>query len=368
MDSGRTSKNKSGQAPVLHRIHAAWAATCLIIPAMLLTPGISVAAEDDSAKVAVIEDGYIEKMDDYLSLKLRVESATRGIDLDTDGDDYRIRPNSRSGSRISLHYRFISLSYGYYPRFIPGNNDDEFKGETEGRSYSLRLESGHWVQSLAYSRVDGFYLENTSDYVPGWEEDSDSYILFPDLLYKEFKGFTAYKLNRHFSFKALSSQTERQLKSAGSLMPFVLYNYYIIDDRTALTGENSSQKSTNLELLFSLSYFYTLVLSERFYVSAGLAPGAGMLYSDILTRTPEGDYSSSTDEPIYRLEAAGAIGYSSRRFFAGGQVVASWERYEQEGTTAVVVSDRLTYQVFIGYRFDAPGFLTGLTDRAKDPF
>jgi len=337
--------------------------------AALAAPAVPARSQgSDSTSAAIVEDGYIEKMDNYLSLKLQLDSDIREIDLDTDGLDYNIKPNSRRGSRLSLHYRFISLSYGYFPRFIPGNNDDDLKGETEGKSYSLRLEFGHWVQSLSYARVDGFYLENTSDYVPGWAEGSDSYILFPDLLYKEYKGFTAYKLNRHFSFKALSSQTERQLRSAGSLMPFVLYNYYIIDDRSALTGENSSQKSKNLELMLSLGYFHTFVLSERFYFSAGLAPGAGMLFTDLLTRLPEGDYRNKSDQFVYRLEAAGAIGYSSRRFFAGGQVIASWERYGQEGTTAVVVTDRVTYQVFIGYRFDAPGFLSESTDRVTGKF
>jgi hypothetical protein len=331
----------------------------------MLAAGVAASADQAEPPVTEVgEGGYIEKMDPYLAVKLRFDSDARGFELKTSGVDYDIRPNASIASRIGVLYRFVSFYVGFFPDFMPGNNDDELKGSTEARSYELTLSFGHWVQDLSYARVEGFHLDNTSDYVPGWVEGEDPYIEFPELVYTEYHGVTGYKMNPRFSLKALSSQTERQLKSAGALMPALTYNYYTIDNQVELTGENSSQKSTNLELLLSLAYFYTLVLGRNFYFSGGLAPGAGIIFTDLLTRLPSGDYTNSYDNPIYRLEADAALGYNSRRVFAGAQVKAAWERYDQEGNSAVVTKSRLTYQIFAGYRFNAPGFLNRMADRA----
>ena len=171
------------------------------------------------------EEAYIEEMDAYLALKLKFDSDARSFEVTSTGDDYDIRPNASIASRIGVHYRFISLSIGFFPDFIPGNNDDDLKGTTEARSYELNLSFTHWVQNLSYARDEGFHLDNTADYESGWVEGEDPYIQLPDLVYTGFHGYTAYKLNPRFSFKAVSSQTERQRQSAGSFMP-VLYSDY----------------------------------------------------------------------------------------------------------------------------------------------
>jgi hypothetical protein len=177
---------------------------------------------------------------------------------------------------------------------------------------------------------------------------------------------TAYKFNKNFSFNSLSVQTERQIKSAGTLMPWLMYNYYIVDDKTPLTGQNSSQKSNNFEALLSLSYFYTFVFKENFYVSAGAAAGAGMIFTKLFTRYPTEEVITQSNNAISRFEGAGALGYNGIRFFAGGQVIGSRESYGTKGTSAVTVHDRLIWQVFTGYRFNAPKFLKSAADKTAE--
>jgi hypothetical protein len=340
----------------------------LTVVLLLVTPNSARSGDSDSTSVRLAEGGYIELMDEYLAVTLRLTGDTRDFKVTSAGDDYDIRLNAETASRLAVSYRFITIAYGFFPGFIPGNSDDALKGDSEASSYSLNLNFTHWVQSLSYTRARGFYLHNTSDYVPEWTEGEDSYIQFPDLVYTGFDGFTAYKFNSRFSFKALSTQTERQRKSAGTAMPFIFYNYYVIDNRVALTGQNSSQKSNNLELMISLGYFYTVVLSESFYISGGLAPGAGIIFTKLLTRLPGDQITEKHQHPIYRLELQGALGYNARRVFAGAQLVASWEQFNQDGPSSVITRDNLTFQVFAGYRFDTPGFLARLVDRITGIF
>ena len=63
------------------------------------------------------------------------------------------------------------------------------------------------------------------------------------------------------------------------------------------------------------------------------------------------------------MEAHGALGYNSRRFFAGAQIIWSWAGYDQNGTSSVVLNKRMTFQIFAGYRFNAPDALNRFADK-----
>ena len=333
-----------------------------------IAPRIADADNPASDETTLVEDGSIEIINNFLAVKLRLNSDAREFDVRSPGADFDIQPNASVTARIAVSYRFLSLSYGYIPGFLPGNGDEDLKGSTKARSYSLEMNLRHWIQSLSYDKVDGFHLGNTGAFVPGWVEGTDPYIQFPELEYTGFQGFTAYKFNPRFSFKALRTHTERQRKSAGSLVAGASYHYYIVDNKVELTAENSSQKTNNFEAMLSLGYSHTLVSDKNFYVSAGLFPAAGMIYTTLLTRQFGTEFTDKHRHPIYRLEAHGALGYSSRRFFIGTQVIASWARYSQAGPSNVIVNKRLAYQFFTGYRFDAPGILARLMDSVAAAF
>ncbi len=320
----------------------------------------------DTTEVSKPLSNYIERMSNYLSVKLNVNNNINGFEVRgaTKAD---ILPNDNKSLKLSVNYRWFSFSYSYTPKFFPGNDDSDLKGKTKATAYNFSLTFNHWIQSFNYEKVQGYYLGNTQDVDPSWEEGKDPYIQFPELVYQSFRGHTAYKFNKNYSFNAISVQTERQIKSAGTFMPVLSYNYYIIDDKVELTGTNSSQKSNNFEALITAAYFYTFVFRENFYVSAGAGAGGGILFTKLLTRTPSGNLTTNSNHPIWRLESGAGAGYNGKRFFAGGQLTGSRESYDQKGnTTTVVVNDRLFFQIFTGYRFNAPKFLKSSLDKAEE--
>lgn len=138
------------------------------------------------------------------------------------------------------------------------------------------------------------------------------------------------------------------------------YRFYKVDDRTILNGTKRGQKSHNLELILSPGYAYTFVLNKNFYLSGGASPGAGLVHTDLTTRFPSGDVKTKDDSIIYIVEAFSAIGYDNGRFFTGAQILGSWSRRSQAEGTSTIFDDRLTYEVFIGYRFNAPTALKNL--------
>ncbi|MCB0795049.1 MAG: DUF4421 family protein [Flavobacteriales bacterium] len=310
-------------------------------------------------------------MDNYLGFRNALNNGLRTFSVDTRFDDYRIKQNGELANSLSMHYRFLTFSYTFVPKFIPGNVDDERKGNSSSSLFHMDLIFSRLVQELSYDRTRGFYLVNTDEYVPDWDPDQDAFIRFPDLVVQEVKGFTGYKFDRRLSLQALASQTQVQLRSAGSFFPGLNYRYYKIEDRTPLTGNNSTQTSDNIEVLLVPGYVHTFVFAKRCYASIAAFFGGGVIHTDLLTRQPTGDLRTRSSNVMGRGEVRSALGYNREHFFAGGRIRWSDQWFDQDGQNAVIQHEQLVFEVFLGFRIKAPGFMRSSVDmieRKRDEF
>ncbi|SHL38376.1 protein of unknown function [Chitinophaga jiangningensis] len=334
---------------------------------LLLTMCTLVAFSQEPHAVKHLRDSTpnIAKMDEWLTVKLSQSTDVEKLAVITPTTEIRLSPNAASVTRLGVSYRFLSASYSYIPRFIPGNNDDAEKGKTKGGSFSAGISLPHWMQELSYSRVKGYYLENTSDFNPDWTPGKP-YIQFPDLVFTQFEGMTAYKFNADFSANAILTQSERQLKSAGSFVPRLLYRYYINNDKSTPTPGGFTQKGKNLELLIGAGYYYNFIIRERFYAALGLAPGAGYIFSWITTRAGDGTTAYGSQQNfIFRLDGLVSIGYNGPRLFAGAYTRIIESAFRQERSQVITEDDRVMFQVVLGYRFKAPRLLKAGVDKLE---
>lgn len=314
------------------------------------------AQNNDSSSVK--ENGWIEQTNKSLSVKLAITNHVETFSVNTDYDDYVLYPNTAVISKLSVNYRMFSFSYTYTPRFFKVNNDDEIRGKTRNFGIGFGFNIHRLFNELSYDRTKGYYLQNTKDFNTGWRP-GDPYIKFPDLVVSNFQGIAGYKFNNKFSQIALNTQTERQLKGAGSFIPKLYYRYYIINDKSASA---TTQKSNNIQVILGAGYHYTFVLKEQFYISAGLTPGFGYIFTRLLIRNPTGNGIYNSTVPFFHWDGRIGGGYNGRLFFAGALVTASALRYRQQNTTAINTDERLFYQIFAGYRFTAPRFLKRVYD------
>jgi len=316
--------------------------------------------EKDSIKSSI--DSYILKYDTVVSIRLSANSEYDYFEVNGDDFYYDIRPNISLSNKLTFSYRFISFNIGFVPKFIPGNNDNELQGETKTYSLGLNINSQHLIQNLQYAEINGFYLHNTSDYITGWDEGEDPYIQFPELGVKIIRGATGYKFNPYFSMTAFNGQTEKQLRSCGSLITILNYDWFNIDNKSSDPTQSSSQRSNNFALTGSIGYMYTFVLQSKFYASLGVLPGVGFQHTNLLTRTPDGNDETKYTDPVFRMAEKGAIGYNSDHFFTGAEISLSQAWHKQNKTTVQTRAMRTYFQVFLGYRFNAPRFLKKETD------
>ncbi len=297
---------------------------------------------------------YYKSVLDYINIKFDLESNNERFEIKGGDFDYDIRPNVSTISRVSVNYSFISFSLSYLPKFFPGNNDNDLKGKTKGSSFGLNLNFKHWVQELKYGKVTGFYLENSPDYVTPWIEGTTPFIQFPELKVTSVRGATSYKFNSNFSLKAISTQTEIQVKSTGSFIPGLIYSYFIIDNKSSASNQSSSQRSNNYEILANFGYYHTFVLNKSWYIALGVSPSIGYNYTDLLTRLPDDYIHTNSCTAIYRINGKSGLGFNSERFFGGFEIVAYRSNKEDNNTTINQITTYNALQFFVGYRFKAP--------------
>ncbi|SEW44505.1 DUF4421 family protein [Chitinophaga arvensicola] len=303
---------------------------------------------------------WVEKMDKQATVRFTESSDVEKLSVLTGTNNIYLSPNVASVSQLSFSYRFVTANINFAPHFIGGNNDDDIKGKTTSHGIGFNLNFDHWQQELSYTRVRGFYLENTKDYMPSWTEGMP-YLQFPQLVYTNYRGVTAYSFNRKFSVNAVVSQTERQLKSAGSFIPLLSYRYYITDDRSPVIS--STQKSGNLEILLGAGYQYTLVY-KQIYLSLGVTPSYGYIFTTLTTRSNTGNNTvAHNNTPAVRLDARLGLGYNGRRFYAGAYTAGFGTASQQKNTTVINENSRAIIKAFVGYRFKAPAFLTKKFDQ-----
>lgn len=334
-----------------------------LIVVFLLICWLNINAQKQDSVRFKVEDGWIEKMGNKIATDISINNSYEIFEVKTPSNKFILYPNTPTNLRLKLNYRFISFAFQFAPDFIPGNGDEDLKGKTKSFGMGMSLIFKHWFIGLEYSKVKGFYLKNSADHI-SWKK-GDPYIQFPDLNYKGFALESGYFNNSKFSFRSLTSQTERQLKNAGSFIPVFNLRYFIIDDKSSGTN---TQKTNNIEGSIGLGYAYTFVVKEKFYLSLGLLGSIGYLNTKLTTRQPSGNEITNQDNFIFRWDGKTGIGYNGNRFYTGIYAIASGTRYKQESTTAINHETRILYHLFIGMRIYSPAYIERQVTKIEKKF
>jgi len=138
-----------------------------------------------------------------------------------------LSPNIGLRYALGFNYRFASIRLGIRPGLSEESKKD--KGKSDIFTIKVKLLFDKWSHRLEYNYVKGFYVKNTDDFLIN-SFDINYQIQFPNMKTSIFTGTSAFKFNDNYSVRATESQTEIQIKSAGSLMPSIDYWFYKISD------------------------------------------------------------------------------------------------------------------------------------------
>lgn len=319
----------------------------------------TLAQSSDTVRIFA-EDGWIEKMSKYIAFDVSFNNSYETFKIKDSSKEIILYPNIATNLSLTVNYRFISFAYQYAPDFLPNNGDEDVKGKTKSFRLGTSFIFSHWFTELSYSKVKGYYLENTDEFIT-WV-NGDPYIQFPDLHYKGFSTVVGYNSNSRFSLKSVTSQTERQLKSAGSFEPVIKLNYYTLNDKSSQTTGGTTQKSNNLECNIGAGYVYTFVIRQNFFTSLGATANIGYLNTVLTTRFPTGDVQTYQDNLIIRVDGILGLGYNGRKIYSGLYTSFSESEYNQENSSVRNYDTRFFYHIFLGIRLNSPDRLQKLMD------
>jgi len=303
---------------------------------IFFTGFLSCLAQEDSTRVR-----YFKPFDDNITTRLSINSSSNSFVLTDVANkmEYNIVPNDRERIDFGISYRSIAFSFGFAPDFLATNKDN-----SNSKLYNLNFRAFHkqWTQSFDLYSQRGFYLEANNQQIP-----------LPEMKTFKIGGQTSYILNKNFSFRAISAQSEWQQKSAGSLVP-TLSLYYT---KLRFKIEDFDETVHMYTAALSPAYYYNFVIRKNFFVSLGVLPGFGVEYAD------------SDTSALYQMEISAALGYNSDTFFAG---INSNAKYFSSNTGSDVQwGDTVSRgEIYVGYRFKPPKKLTEKTENInrKLPF
>jgi len=305
------------------------------IPAILFA-AVPVFAQDST---------YVRNIEDKLSVQVFALNTSNDFVFDyvDDGLQVNLIPNQKTTINIGVQYDIIAFSFGFAPAIFADNRDN--KG-SKMMSFATALYPGRFMQKLEFFYQRGMTLEDANN--------TAAFIYLPKLKSLKIGGSTSYVLNRNFSFRAVTLQNAKQLRSQGSFAPGLSYYYTNLDGRHEPL---LNSRAYFIDVAAEMAYHYNWVFGKNFLLASGISLGGGVSWTV--------DDGSRYTAAMYTAGLMLAPGYNAERWFAGAQIRVHYNGHESE--SAVTVGDAVGYTTaFVGYRFDAPTFLEQQKDKIKN--
>lgn len=299
---------------------------------------------------------------DKIMIRANLSSQTDDYFLNSKkGTNLDLETNSSYKLFLSVDYKFIGFSYGFYPKFFGTNKDEDVKGKSTFSDYNFRFFLGRWLQTVNYSKTKGYYVANMKDFAPDWIEGKDPYLQFPDFKTMQFGMSTSYLFNPKFSLKSITSFTEWQKKSAGSFLPSLIYSYNTIRSKS----DDLDGKQKEFDLKLAAGYYYNFIIHKNFYIAPNLSPSIGVKF--MKDKSKDSGVETIEKETYFTRNLDGGLkmGYNSDRILFGASLNFSVSSYNEDKNN-IISNDKVYGLLYFGYRFNAPGFIAKPVEKIDD--
>ena len=315
---------------------------------------------------------YIEDHTNRLNINMIVSNNQLEYVFPYNDKAASVKTNLSLSYGFRFSYKAFSVRLRYRPKLSA--SDQENKGKTDHFRFGFDILLDKWAHFYEYDYRRGYYIDNT-EFITG-QEPSDFRIQFPSLTTNTFNGVSQYKFNKNYSIRAIESNTEIQLKSAGTFMPGINYTYYtfkgankeILGSETEITERNPYNEYKGLTLIIEPGYYYTYVLNNYWYANVFAAPGFGVdFYNNKEINT---DSNVTNDENLSRkffsFKTGTSLGYNGKKFYFGSELKyhAYSENFDKNEIS--LQPSKIIFQVFLGYRFKAPKQVSKPLDYIED--
>jgi hypothetical protein len=231
------------------------------------------------------DTNYIENYYNDLIIRLYSGEKTHSLDLNDLNSPYHLKylPNGYFNLGAGVNFRSFGLSLATK---VPIFQNSEIKhGETKRFGIQSYIYSSKFTVDLLTSFLKGYYLVNTSSHLNSYSKDKD--YQRPDISSANIGISVNYIFNHsHFSYRAAFNDTERQKKSAGSLIAGgSIISYQTKADSSIVPREIDAKyflksrdisKSGVLAFNANIGYAYSLVFLKNGIFTLSYILGTGI--------------------------------------------------------------------------------------------
>lgn len=259
---------------------------------------------------------YIRSYYNDLILRIYSGEKSHSLELDDLNNPMKLKylPNGYFNLGAGINFRSFGLSLAAkVPVFL---NSEIRHGETRRFGIQSYIYTSKFSVDILTSFLRGYYLNNSHEYLPSFSKEID--YQRPDISTASVGASINYIFNNsRFSYKAAFSDTEKQLKNAGSLLAGgSVVSYQTQADSSLIpAGLNSDYFIKSRQLTHSgvlainanLGYAYSLVFLKNGIVTLSYMLGAG---------AQDNTFDSEIDQEINRwrfsLNYVGRLGIGYR--------------------------------------------------------
>lgn len=325
---------------------------------ILLLPLLTYSQNEDTKTDSLSSlNPFIEDYSNQLNIKLDVTNERLTYFFPYENKKAEIRTNLNVSYGLVFSYRFLSVRLGIRPKL--SESELENKGKTDRFRIRVKLLFDKWTHRLEYNYTRGFFIENTNAFE--YELENPSFkIQFPHITTNILSGSSHYKFNDNYSVKAIESNTEIQLKSAGTVLAGIDYALYFVKGTDYVKLEDqfidrdSYSEYSGFSPIFNAGYHYTYVLHKYWYANAYVNPGIGIDFYTTNFFNNNTNTSSSNTSLFFTFKTGISAGYNGKHIYFGGEYnyYSNSEKFDSDDIT--LQPTRNNFHLFFGYRFKAP--------------
>ena len=303
------------------------------------------------------DSNYIENYNNDLIIRLYSGEKTHSIDLNDLNSSYHLKylPNGYFNLGAGVNFRSFGLSLATK---VPIFQNSEFKhGETKRFGIQSYIYSSKFTVDLLTSFLKGYYLVNSSTHLKSYTKEKD--YQRPDISSANIGISVNYIFNNsRFSYKAAFSDTERQKKSAGSLIAGgSVISYRTKADSSIIPREIDGKyfmksrdisKSGVLAFNANIGYAYSLV-----FLKNGIFTLSYILGTGIQDNTFDREVDSEIDRWRFSMNHSGrvGIGYRFNRYYLRIGIIRSTQYTNLKYNDLGIGNGTNFMQVSLGKRF-----------------
>jgi len=309
--------------------------------------------------LAVDKDtNYIQTFRNNLIIRLYSGEKSHTLQLSDLNSNYSIKylPNGYTNLGIGVNFRSFGLSLA---KKIPLWQISEVRhGETSRFGIQSYIYTSKFSVDLLSSFLNGYYLVNSAEHLSGFKKNIE--YQRQDISSSNI-GITVNYIfnNKRFSYRAAFSDTERQLKSAGSLLAGgSVISYQTRADSSIVPREIESQffqKSRDISRTGVIAFNATIGYAYSFiFLKNGIFTISYVLGTGLQENTFNREVNDEINRWRFSLNNTGrlGIGYRFNRYYLRLGIIRSTQYTSLRYNDLGIGNGTNFMQVSLGKRFD----------------